>query len=243
MHVIVAEDSAEQCRAAADIFERIIREKPDCTLGLATGSSPLGLYRELARRCTEEGLDFSRVHSVNLDEYVGLAPTHPQSYRSFMDANLFDHVNIDKANTFVARGDGDAAESLAEFRAVLAQRARDVQLLGVGRNGHLGFNEPAEQLAAFAHEEVLKESTRSANARFFESMDEVPRRALTMGMADILQAKKLVLIISEGKEDAARRLLLEETVTTACPVTMLRLHPDAVVLLQKKLADAIGYRG
>jgi len=243
MRVIVTENAAEQCRFAADIFDRIIREKPDCTLGLATGSSPVGLYHELARRCAEDGLDFSQVHSVNLDEYVGLAPTHPQSYRYFMNANLFDHINIDKANTFVARGDGDTAQSLAEFRAVLAGRARDVQLLGVGRNGHLGFNEPDGQLAAHAHEELLNDSTRAANARFFASEDEVPRRALTMGVADIMQAKKLVLLISGGKEDAARRLLMEETITTACPVTLLRLHGDATVLLTRELADAIGYKG
>jgi glucosamine-6-phosphate deaminase len=119
MRVIVAKDYAEASAIGADIIEKIVRENPTCTLGLATGSSPVGMYQELARRCANEGLDFSGVHSVNLDEYVGLEPTHDQSYRYFMDTNLFDHINIDKANTYVAKGVGDVEENLAEFNAVL----------------------------------------------------------------------------------------------------------------------------
>ena len=132
MKVIVAENHEEVSRLAADILEETVRANPCCTLGLATGSSPVGMYRELSRRCREEGLDFSRVHSVNLDEYVGLAPTHEQSYRYFMDSNLFDHINIDKANTYVAKGTGDAEENLREFNAVLDRTDIDVQVLGVG---------------------------------------------------------------------------------------------------------------
>ena len=132
MKVIVAENHEEVSRLAADILEETVRANPCCTLGLATGSSPVGMYRELSRRCREEGLDFSRVHSVNLDEYVGLAPTHEQSYRYFMDSNLFDHINIDKANTYVANGTGDIEENLREFNAVLDRTDIDVQVLGVG---------------------------------------------------------------------------------------------------------------
>ena len=139
MKVIVAENHEEVSRLAADILEETVRANPCCTLGLATGSSPVGMYRELSRRCREEGLDFSRVHSVNLDEYVGLAPTHEQSYRYFMDSNLFDHINIDKANTYVAKGTGDIEENLREFNAVLEGTDMDVQVLGVGRDGLLGF--------------------------------------------------------------------------------------------------------
>jgi len=133
LKVIVAENHEEVSRLAADILEETVRANPCCTLGLATGSSPVGMYRELSRRCREEGLDFSRVHSVNLDEYVGLAPTHEQSYRYFMDSNLFDHINIDKANTYVAKGTGDTEENLREFNAVLDRTDIDVQVLGVGR--------------------------------------------------------------------------------------------------------------
>ena len=242
MKVIVAKDYAELCSIAADVFEELIRSKPDCTLGLATGSSPVGLYRELARRCREEGLDFSKVHSVNLDEYVGLAGDHDQSYRYFMDSNLFDHVNIDKANTFVVKGTGDIEENLREFNAVLDRSDVDIQLLGVGPDGHLGFNEPGEVLHDLAHQEVLDESTIDANARFFASRDDVPRYALTMGMGGIMRARKLLLMINGNKDEAARRLLMTDEVTTRCPATFLRLHRDALVLLDQAQADRIGYR-
>ena len=235
MKVIVAENHEEVSRLAADILEETVHANPCCTLGLAT-------YRELSRRCREEGLDFSRVHSVNLDEYVGLAPTHEQSYRYFMDSNLFDHINIDKANTYVAKGTGDAEENLREFNAVLDRTDIDVQVLGVGPDGHLGFNEPGDTLCDSAHKEVLDESTIDANQRFFASRDDVPRYALTMGMGNILRAKKLLMIVSGHKEDAMRRLLLSERIDPHCPATFLRLHRDAVVLLERSLADAIGYK-
>ena len=243
MKVIVAENHEEVSRLAADILEETVRANPCCTLGLATGSSPVGMYRELSRRCREEGLDFSRVHSVNLDEYVGLAPTHEQSYRYFMDSNLFDHINIDKANTYVAKGTGDIEENLREFNAVLDGADIDVQVLGVGPDGHLGFNEPGSVLHADAHREKLDESTIDANARFFASRDDVPRYAVTMGMGGIMKARKLLLIISGSKDDAARKLLLSDEITTECPVTFMKLHRDAVVIIEQALADRIGYKG
>lgn len=242
MKVIVAKDYAAQCAQAADIVEKIVREKPDCCLGLATGSSPVGMYQELARRCREQGLDFSRVCSVNLDEYVGLEPGHDQSYRYFMDSNLFDHINIDKANTYVAKGTGDVEQNLKEFREVLAQRQADIQILGVGADGHIGFNEPGEQLFCSAHMETLDESTIDANARFFASRDDVPRRAVTMGVGDIMRAKRLLLIISgSNKEDAAAQLLMGDAVTPKCPVTLMKLHQDATVIISEELAAKIGY--
>lgn len=243
MKVIVAENYPEQSRLAADVIEKIVREKPDCCLGLATGSSPVGMYQELARRCREEGLDFSRVCSVNLDEYIGLEPTHDQSYRYFMDSNLFDHINIDKKNTYVAKGTGDVEANIREFNEVLAKSDVDVQVLGVGPDGHLGFNEPGDFLVDEAHKEVLDESTIDANARFFANRDEVPRYAVTMGMGGIMRAKRLLLIISGNKVDAARQLLIEDRITTRCPATFMKLHRDATVILTKELADKIGYRG
>lgn len=243
MRVIIAENYEQECKLAADVIETLVREKPDCCLGLATGSSPVGMYKELARRYAEEGLDFSRVSSVNLDEYAGLEPTHPQSYRYFMDTNLFDHINIDKKNTYVAKGVGDVDANIAEFRAKLAESDVDLQVLGVGPDGHLGFNEPGDSLWDKAHKEVLDESTIDANARFFDSRDDVPRYAFTMGMGDIMRAKKLLLIISGNKQDAARQLLMDEKVTTKCPATFMKLHRDAVVFIEKKLADEIGYKG
>jgi glucosamine-6-phosphate deaminase len=243
MKVIVAENYEEGARKAADLIEKIVREKPDCTLGLATGSSPVGMYRELARRCQEEGLDFSRVHSVNLDEYVGLDGTHDQSYRYFMNSNLFDHINIDKDNTYVAKGTGNVAANLKEFNEVLDRTDIDIQVLGVGPDGHLGFNEPGETLYDGAHEETLEESTIEANKRFFASKADVPTHALTMGMGNIMRAKRLLMIISGNKRDAASKLLNETKIDPRCPCTFLRLHRDATVILERELADAIGYKG
>ena len=170
MRVIIADSYKEMCSLAADEIEAVVRAEPDCTLGLATGSSPVGMYQELSRRCREEGLDFSK------DEYVGLAPDHDQSYRYFMDTNLFDHINIDKANTYVAKGTGDTEANLREFNEILDRTDIAVQVLGVGPDGHLGFNEPGETLWDGAHLETLDESTIDANARFFATRDDVHAR-------------------------------------------------------------------
>ena len=242
MNIIICKDYEAVSKAGADIIEAVVRAKPDCTLGLATGSSPVGMYQELARRCAA-GLDFSQVHSVNLDEYVGLAPDHDQSYRYFMDDNLFNHINIDKANTYVAKGVGDVEANLAEFNAILDRTDIDVQVLGVGPDGHLGFNEPGDTLVDGAHKEVLDESTIDANARFFASRDEVPRYAVTMGMGNIMRAKKLLMIVSGKKADAMRALLLSDRIDPRCPCTFLRLHRDATVILEESLAKEIGYKG
>ncbi len=242
MKVIVCENYEAVSKAGADIMEKIVREKPDCTIGLATGSSPVGMYKELARRCKDEGLDFSKIHSVNLDEYVGLEPTHDQSYRYFMDDNLFNHINIDKANTYVAKGVGDADKNLKEFNEVLDKADIEIQVLGVGPDGHLGFNEPGDVLYDGAHKEVLDESTIDANARFFASRDDVPRYAFTMGMGNIMRAKKLLMIVNGDKRDAMTKLLIEDKLDPKCPCTFMRMHRDATVILEKKLADEIGYQ-
>lgn len=243
MKVVVVDSYEQGCSLAADIIEKAVRENPSCCLGLATGSSPVGMYHELGRRCKEEGLDFSKVNTVNLDEYVGLEPTHEQSYRYFMDTNLFDLINIDKNNTYVAKGVGDVEENLKEFNEVLDSKEIAVQVLGVGPDGHLGFNEPGEFLRDKAHKEFLDESTIDANARFFASRDDVPRYAFTMGMGNIMRARKLLMIINGNKQDAATQLLMNDKVTTKCPATFMKLHSDAVVFIEKKLADEIGYKG
>lgn len=243
MKVIIADTYEQGSKMAADIVEKLVREKPDCMLGLATGSSPVGMYNELSRRCKEEGLDFSKVHTVNLDEYVGLEPTHDQSYRYFMDDNLFNHINIDKANTYVAKGTGDIEANLKEFNDILDRTDRDLQVLGVGPDGHLAFNEPGDVLYEKAHKEVLTDSTIDANTRFFASRDDVPRYALTMGMGGIMKAKTLLMIINGNKKDAATKLLMSDKIDPQCPATFLRLHRDAIVVIEKQLADAIGYKG
>ena len=243
MKIIIAKDSEDAACKAADIIESVVKEDPSCTLGLATGSSPVGMYRELARRCSEEGLDFSKVHSVNLDEYVGLDGSHEQSYRFFMNDNLFDRINIDKANTYVAKGTGNIEDNLKEFNDVLDKTDIRIQVLGVGPDGHLGFNEPGDTLYDKAHEETLDDSTIEANKRFFESKEDVPTRAVTMGMGNIMRARSLLMIIGGSKEEAARKLLVEDKIDPHCPATFMRLHRDATVIIEKELADKIGYSG
>ena len=239
MKVIVAENHEEVSHLAADILEETVRANPCCTLGLATGSSPVGMYRELSRRCREEGLDFSRVHSVNLDEYVGLAPTHEQSYRYFMDSNLFDHINIDKANTYVAKGTGNAEENLREFNAVLDRTDIDVQVLGVGPDGHLGFNEPGDVFYMGTHVVDLTDSTIDANKRFFAHREDVPKQAITLGMGGIMRAKKVVLLaFGENKADAVRAMVHGE-IDPKCQASILKVHGDVVVLLDKAAASKL----
>ena len=243
MKVIIVKDYEEGAKKAADIIEKIVRDNPTCTLGLATGSSPVGMYRELARRCAEENLDFSQVHSVNLDEYVGLDGTHDQSYRYFMNDNLFDHINIDKNNTYVAKGTGDVEANLREFNEILDRTDIAIQVLGVGPDGHLGFNEPGDTLYDGAHEETLDDSTIEANKRFFASKEEVPTHAVTMGMGNIMRAQRLLMIVSGNKQEAATKLLIEKKIDPRCPCTFMRMHRDATVIIEKALADEIGYKG
>ena len=201
------------------------------------------MYQELARRCREEGLDFSKVHSVNLDEYVGLDGTHDQSYRYFMNTNLFDHINIKKENTYVAKGTGDVAENLKEFNSVLDRTDIDIQVLGVGPDGHLGFNEPGDTLYDGAHEETLEDSTIEANKRYFAKKEDVPTHAVTMGMGNIMRAKRLLMIINGNKQEAATKLLMMDKIDPHCPCTFMRMHRDATVVIEKNLADEIGYKG
>ena len=242
MKVIIVNDSDEAARKGADIIEEIVKNEPNCTLGLATGSSPIGMYQELSRRCKEEGLDFSGIHSVNLDEYIGLDGDHEQSYRFFMDNNLFNHINIDRSNTYVAKGTGNIEDNLKEFNEVLDSADIRIQVLGVGPDGHLGFNEPGSCLFDKAHEELLDDSTIEANKRFFSSKDEVPTRAVTMGMGNIMRAQSLLMIIGGNKEEAARKLLVDDKIDPMCPATFMRLHRDATVIIEKDLCDKIGYR-
>ena len=231
MKVIIARDYSEQCSAAADIIEGIVRAKPGCCLGLATGSSPVGMYKELARRCDEEGLDFSRVHSVNLDEYIGLAPEHDQSYRYFMNSNLFDHINIDKANTYVAGGIGDVDAGIAEFNAVIERSDVDVQVLGVGPDGHIAFNEPGSSLTSRTRVKTLTTDTIIANSRFFEgNVDLVPKTALTVGVGTIMSARSVMLMVNGHNKARALRHGVEGGISQMWTISALQLHPHAIIV-------------
>ena len=244
MKVIVTNSYDETCAVIANMIKELVNAKPDAKLGLATGGTPVPIYKKLIEMNKAGEVDFSRVHTVNLDEYCGIPGTHDQSYRYFMDTNLFDHINIDKKNTFVASGMGDFEANARELEEKVRKGgAADLQLLGIGNNGHIAFNEASDHLIAVAHTEKLTESTINANARFFEKKEDVPTMAITMGMGDILAAKKVVLAATGlAKVPAIRGLIMDDVITTQNPSTMLKMHEDAVVVIDRELADAVGYR-
>ena len=244
MKVIVTNSYDETCAVIANMIKELVNAKPDAKLGLATGGTPVPIYKKLIEMNKAGEVDFSRVHTVNLDEYCGIPGTHDHSYRYFMDTNLFDHINIDKKNTFVASGMGDFEANARELeKKVREGGAADLQLLGIGNNGHIAFNEASDHLIAVAHTEKLTESTINANARFFEKKEDVPTMAITMGMGDILAAKKVVLAATGlAKVPAIRGLIMDDVITTQNPSTMLKMHEDAVVVIDRELADAVGYR-
>ncbi|MFR1355858.1 MAG: glucosamine-6-phosphate deaminase [Ruthenibacterium lactatiformans] len=244
MKVIVTNSYDETCAVIANMIKELVNAKPDAKLGLATGGTPVPIYKKLIEMNKAGEVDFSRVHTVNLDEYCGIPGTHDQSYRYFMDTNLFDHINIDKKNTFVASGMGDFEANARELEEKVREGgAADLQLLGIGHNGHIAFNEASDHLFAVAHTEKLTESTINANARFFEKKEDVPTMAITMGMGDILAAKKVVLAATGlAKVPAIKGLIMDDVITTQNPSTMLKMHEDAVVVIDRELADAVGYR-
>ena len=208
MRIIEAKNYEDMSKKAAEIIAAQILLKPNAVLGLATGSTPVGTYQNLIKKYQAGELDFSQVTSVNLDEYKGLSGDHDQSYRYFMNENLFNHVNIDKSRTSVPNGlEEDAAKACADYDAVIAAAGGvDLQLLGIGGNGHIGFNEPAEEFKVGTHCVKLTDSTIEANARFFASIDDVPKYAYTMGIGNIMSAKT-VLLVASGKNKAQAVIL------------------------------------
>lgn len=244
MKVIVTKDYEDTCFIIATMIKKLVNDKPNAKLGLATGGTPVPVYKNLIAMNKAGELDFSQVHTINLDEYCGIDGTHDQSYRYFMNTNLFDHININKANTFVAAGIGDPEENAAELeRKVREGGSPDLQLLGIGNNGHIAFNEANDDhLVAVAHTEKLTPSTIDANARFFASKADVPTMAITMGMGDILAAKCVVLAATGlSKVPAIKGLLMNDEITTKNPSTMLKMHENTVIVIDKELADAVGY--
>ncbi len=241
MLVIVKNSFDALSKEAAKLIAEKIRKKPDLVLGLATGSSPLGLYKELIRMHKEEGLDFSKVTTFNLDEYVGLPPNHDQSYHYFMKKNLFDHINIDERFIHVPHG---MAKDIDKFCSWYEKRIKesggiDLQILGIGANGHIAFNEPGSSLGSRTRIKTLTEKTRNDNARFFETMDEVPKYAITMGVGTIMDAKELVLIASgEGKANAIKASV-EGPLTAMCPASIIQMHQKAYVFVDKEASKYI----
>ncbi len=232
MRVYCAADYNHASRVAANIISAQVIMKPDCVLGLATGSTPVGTYEELIRRYEQGDLDFSRVHSINLDEYRGLAGDNDQSYRYFMNTHLFDSINIDKKNTYVPDGlEPDSEKACRDYEEIIkAHGGVDLQILGLGHNGHIGFNEPGSTFEKETHCVTLSETTRQANARFFSSMDEVPTEAYTMGIGSIMQAKKIVVIdTGEGKREIVKKAFLGP-ITPEVQASVLQLHNDVILV-------------
>ena len=233
MKLLIEESYEDMSRRAADVIAEVVVEKPNCVLGLATGSTPIGLYADLVSDCKEGKISFKDVSTYNLDEYRGLAGDHDQSYRYFMNVNLFDHVDINKAATHVPDGaceDADAACAAYE-EAIEAAGGVDIQLLGLGHNGHIGFNEPCDEFPKATHCVTLTESTIQANSRLFDSIDEVPREAYTMGIGTIMKAKKILVVANgEGKADIVRRAFFGP-VTPEVPASILQFHPDVTVIV------------
>jgi len=230
----IVKNIEEMGRVGASVIAEEIRKKPDLVLGLATGSSPVSLYDELIRLHREEGLDFSGVRTVNLDEYVGLPADHPQSYRAFMNAHLFDHINIDPENTHLPNGMADDLEEEWQRydKLVNALGGIDVQLLGIGPNGHIGFNEPSEEFSNHTLVVPLTHETIEANARFFNTESEVPREAITLDIRHIMHAQKIVLVATKNKE-AILRQALQGHITSLVPASVLQLHNNVTVVFSE----------
>lgn len=232
MLVIKAKDYDDMSAKAANIMASQIILKPNSVLGLATGSTPEGLYSRLIKKYNDGELDFSSIKTVNLDEYKGLTRDHDQSYYYFMNDKLFNHVNIDKANTNVPDGtkeDGDA--ECARYEEIIKSLGGiDIQLLGIGGNGHIGFNEPDDSFIRDTHCVKLTDSTIEANSRFFASKDEVPKFAYTMGIGSIMQAKKILLVASGKSKAKAVYDTIRGPITPKVPASVLQLHPDAVIV-------------
>lgn len=246
MKLYVVEDDQAASRLAAEFLAREIRRRPALVLGLATGGTPLGMYRELVRLHREEGLDFSRVTSFNLDEYVGLSPGHPHSYRTYMQQNLFDHVNILPSRTHVPRGGApDLTAECDRYEREIAQAGGiDIQVLGIGRNGHIGFNEPGSAIDTTTRVVELAPSTLEANARYFGAVAEVPTRAITMGIRTILGAKRILLLAAGPTKAQALQQMLEGEITPQLPASLLRRHPDVTVIADRQAASLLsGHSG
>ena len=228
MEIIKARDYEHMSRQAANILSAQVILHPDSVLGLATGSSPIGTYKQLIKWYEKGDVDFSRVRTVNLDEYVGLAADHEQSYAHFMRMNFFDHINVDLKNTNIPNGTNlDEEEECARYNAIIRKLGGvDLQLLGLGPNGHIGFNEPGESFTKGTHKVSLTDATIQANKRFFASESDVPRYAYTMGILDIMQAERVVMVVSgAGKADIVREAFFGP-VTPRVPASILQLHKN-----------------
>ena len=235
MEVIITDNYEQMSALAADIIEQQLLRKPHSVLGLATGSTPVGTYKELVRRHKEKGLDFSKVITFNLDEYLGLPPSHNQSYRYFMDHNLFNHINCPPGNIHVPYGHADSVLEFCEWYESEIRRVGgiDIQILGIGGDGHIAFNEPGSSLGSRTRLKTLTKQTIQDNARFFDSSDEVPKFAITMGVGTILEARRILMLANGTAKAEIIAEAIEGPITSQVSASALQLHRDVIVLLDK----------
>ncbi|HEY2491611.1 MAG TPA: glucosamine-6-phosphate deaminase [Paenibacillus sp.] len=236
MNIYTFQQEEDFVETGANLIASLLLTNPKAILGLATGSSPIGIYKRLIEMYRKGFISFSRASSYNLDEYVGLPVGHSESYRTFMDTQLFDHIDLPLAHSHIPNSNAqDLQEECRRYDRMLEDHGPvDLQLLGLGHNGHIGFNEPDTSLVGGTHVVELQEKTRTANARFFPSLDDVPRQAITMGVGSILKAKQIVLLVrGEEKAEIAKRAL-QGPITTDCPASLLQCHPNVVVLLDQE---------
>lgn len=240
MKIIKVKDYQELSQVASEIFVNEIKKNPSLTLGLATGSSPIGLYQNLIKQYEQGNITFKDVKTFNLDEYCGLDRNHPQSYYSFMQENLFSKIDINLENVNLPRTDGENLEELAkEYNDLLAQNEIDLQVLGIGSNGHIGFNEPGTPFDQETFVVELAEKTRQDNKRFFNTIDEVPTHAITMGIKNILSAKKIVLLASGKAKAEAIYNTVKGTPSPDVPASALQNHPDVTIIVDEEAGSLI----
>lgn len=241
MKIIITKDYEELSAKAAEIMLEVVRQNPRAVLGLATGTTPLGLYANMIADHKENGTDYSGIRTANLDEYKGLPKTHDQSYVYFMRKNLFDGLGIAPESTNIENGMAeDAAAECARYDALLEALPRDIQLLGLGSNGHIAFNEPGTPFGSGTHVVTLAESTVKDNARLFKDISEVPRQAFTMGIRQIMQAKKVLILASGANKAEAVCKMVKGDVTESVPASVLQLHPDCVLIADEAAAKLLG---
>ena len=234
MNLLTFRTEEDLNRAGAGLIASLLQIKPKAALGLATGSTPIGIYEELVKLHRSGSVSFAKASSYNLDEYVGLSGSHPASYRYFMNTHLFDLVDIDPANTHVPNGLAvDLEQECDYYDAMLEDAGVDLQLLGLGHNGHIGFNEPDDSLIAGTHAAMLQRQTIEANARFFDSEQDVPKQAITMGVAGIMKARQIMLVVRGASKAKIAQQALTGPITTKCPASLLQLHPNLVVLMDE----------
>lgn len=237
MKFIIKKDYDEMSNLAAEIVKEVLQNKKNPVLGLATGSTPIGLYKALIKANQAGEIDFSDVVTFNLDEYLGISPEHPSSYHYFMYENFFNHIDINKENVHIPDGKiMDIKEFSKKYEADIAEAGGiDIQILGVGENGHIAFNEPGKSLSSVTFVENLTQETINVNSRFFDSVDQVPTKAVSMGVGTIMKAKKILLLANGSKKKKViERLFASDEITTEFPVSFLKAHPDVIVIIDEE---------